>query len=371
MSQDHAIFISYRRRDAAGHARALHRDLCRRFVTDAIFFDRQSIESGDTFPETLRDAVTECRVLLALIGPEWLNDDGLSWLNDPNDYVRQEIVQALELSKKIIPVLFDDTQMPAEDALPKPLKALASCDAHILQGKNYVYDTQLEELVRLVAKVPGVPQPLPDPGSAEIFNHDLPPIPSVDCGKNKSSLGANAKGVAPRDIVFNEYHQLPEIRTFAAELLTQPIKFEKAGGRTLIRIDRTQIENAVYTNKGKEWLCNEFLKDEARKWAIEKDEMIHRFLIGENNSVSIPPLPLHNFPLRWASGGVLSVVTINGRKGKWTPFFFRDIAPIGWNIALGSSEGEDELTIPWRFLLREFLIKMKAVLPPRSSWHTL
>jgi hypothetical protein len=52
---------------------------------------------------------------------------------------------------------------------------------------------------------------------------------------------------------------------------------------------------------------------------------------------------------------VLSIVTVNGRRGKWTPFFFRDIAPVGWNIALGSSEGEDELTIPWRFLLREFL----------------
>jgi len=51
MPQNHTIFISYRRSDAVGHARALHRDLCRRFEKDLIFFDRQSIESGDVFPE--------------------------------------------------------------------------------------------------------------------------------------------------------------------------------------------------------------------------------------------------------------------------------------------------------------------------------
>ena len=144
MSQDPAIFISYRRSDAAGHARALHRDLCRRFASEAIFFDRQSIESGDTFPETLRDAVTESRVVLALIGPEWLqvqNADGMRRLEDPKDFVRQEISQALGLDKKVIPVLFDDTPPPSKEDLPEPLKALADCDALTLRGKVYEYDS--------------------------------------------------------------------------------------------------------------------------------------------------------------------------------------------------------------------------------------
>jgi signal transduction histidine kinase len=40
------LFISYRRSDAAGYARALYRNLCRRFEKDRIFFDRESIEAG-------------------------------------------------------------------------------------------------------------------------------------------------------------------------------------------------------------------------------------------------------------------------------------------------------------------------------------
>jgi len=121
--------------------------------------------------------------LLALIGPEWLqvkNADGLRRLNDPKDFVRQEIAQALALNKKLIPVLFDDTPSPAANELPAPLKALASCDVLTLRGKAYEYDTQLAELVRLVAKVPGIPQPLPAPGSAERFYRNLSPPQPVD-----------------------------------------------------------------------------------------------------------------------------------------------------------------------------------------------
>jgi hypothetical protein len=64
-------------------------------------------------------------------------------------------------------------------------------------------------------------------------------------------------------------------------------------------------------------------------------------------------IPVERIPLRWASGGVLPVVSWRG--GVWFPFFFRDIAPVGWNIAAGSSEAEAELCRPQSFGLREFL----------------
>ncbi|HRF03614.1 toll/interleukin-1 receptor domain-containing protein [Accumulibacter sp.] len=158
------LFISYRRSDAAGHARALYRDLCRRFEKQRIFFDRESIEAGTVFPERLRDGVDGCRVVLALIGPGWLeakDASGQRRLNDANDFVRQEIAQALHLGRKLIPVLFDDTPMPAAADLPIPLQGLAACDALMLRGKNFEYELQLEELLRLLAAIPGMPAPLP------------------------------------------------------------------------------------------------------------------------------------------------------------------------------------------------------------------
>ena len=117
------IFISYRRSDAAGHARALFEYLSGRFGDERIFFDRSTIEGGDVFPDTLRQGVEGCSVLLALIAPDWLeikSSDGNRRLKDPADIVRQEIALALELGKKVIPVLFDDTPLPPTDHLPEP-----------------------------------------------------------------------------------------------------------------------------------------------------------------------------------------------------------------------------------------------------------
>jgi hypothetical protein len=158
------IFISYRRSDSAGHARALYRDLCRSFDKQRIFFDRESIEAGMVFPERLRSAIQSCRVLVALIAPGWLDakgPDGQRRLDSEADFVRQEIASALELGRKIIPVLFDDTPPPEAAQLPEPLRPLSAADALTLRGKNFEYDVQLAELVRLLAEVPGMPAPLP------------------------------------------------------------------------------------------------------------------------------------------------------------------------------------------------------------------
>ena len=158
------LFISYRRTDAAGHARALYRDLCRRFDKRRIFFDRESIEAGAVFPDRLREGVASCRVLLALIAPGWLESKtarGERRLDGEDDFVRQEIAAALQLDKKVIPVLFDDAPMPEAAQLPASLRALAGRDALMLRGKNLEYDVQLEALVRILAGIPGMPAPLP------------------------------------------------------------------------------------------------------------------------------------------------------------------------------------------------------------------
>lgn len=161
------IFVSYRRSDAAGHARVLHEYLSGRFGVDQIFFDRSTIEGGDVFPDTLRRGVEGCAALIALIAPDWLDvagADGGRRLDDPDEFVRQEIALALERGKKVIPLLFEDTPVPSANRLPEPLKTLASCDALTLRGKTYEYTTQRRELVRLLAKVSGVPEPLPEAG---------------------------------------------------------------------------------------------------------------------------------------------------------------------------------------------------------------
>src|SRR5262245_47669527 len=92
-TRNRSIFISYRRHDTGGHARALYRELARLFDEERLFFDRSSIEGRDDFPGHLRGGVLGCKVLLALIGADWIdatNVAGARRLDDPNDFVRQE-----------------------------------------------------------------------------------------------------------------------------------------------------------------------------------------------------------------------------------------------------------------------------------------
>src|SRR4051794_38513017 len=95
------IFISYRRDDAAADAGRLHDDLRRRHTRD-VFLDL-SMRAGVDFHEALFARVKSCDVLLALIGPRWLQArnevTGERRLDEESDYVRQEIEAALTMHK--------------------------------------------------------------------------------------------------------------------------------------------------------------------------------------------------------------------------------------------------------------------------------
>src|SRR5208283_4263525 len=99
------IFVSYRRGDTEGQARALCTELEKVFGEKSVFIDVDSIAPGRDFRIALRESIESCGAFLALIGPGWLNAKdpaGRRRLDDPKDFVREEIGIAL---KRDIPVL--------------------------------------------------------------------------------------------------------------------------------------------------------------------------------------------------------------------------------------------------------------------------
>ena len=102
------IFISYRREDAEGQARALSIELARYVGEDSVFLDVDSIALGRDFRQALHERLETCDALLALIGPAWLDakdQAGKRRLDDPGDYLRQEIAVALVRNIPVTPVL--------------------------------------------------------------------------------------------------------------------------------------------------------------------------------------------------------------------------------------------------------------------------
>ena len=94
-----AIFVSYRRGDSEGQARALSLELEQYLGADSVFMDVDSIALGRDFRLVLQERLETCDLLLALIGPDWLDikdSAGNRRLESPTDFVRQEIAAALK-----------------------------------------------------------------------------------------------------------------------------------------------------------------------------------------------------------------------------------------------------------------------------------
>lgn len=140
------IFISYRRGDDPGYTHALFQLLRNAFGREQLFMDVEGyIKAGEHFVAVLDEHVRDCDVLLAIIGPRWIdarNDKDERRLNDPNDFVRIEIESALKQNKWVIPVLVNNAPMPQADDLPQPLQPLAQRNAVRLSHERFSADCQ-------------------------------------------------------------------------------------------------------------------------------------------------------------------------------------------------------------------------------------
>lgn len=140
-----AIFISYRREDSEGHAGRLYEDLAERFGKEAVFFDVSAIEPGQDFRHAIDANVARCSVLLAMIGPRWLEAGapGARRIDDPSDFVRLEIASALKRSIPVVPVLVQGAKMPAAGQLPADLSDLAWRNAVELSHARWASDVEV------------------------------------------------------------------------------------------------------------------------------------------------------------------------------------------------------------------------------------
>jgi hypothetical protein len=115
------IFVSYRRSDAAAVAGRLADALESRFGPASVFMDVDAIPPGVDFTAFLRDAVAAAKVMLVVIGSNWLeatSQDGRPRLHNPHDFVRLEIEAGLEAELTIVPILVDDARFPRPQDLP-------------------------------------------------------------------------------------------------------------------------------------------------------------------------------------------------------------------------------------------------------------
>lgn len=155
------IFISYRRDEAGGHAGRLSDRLRDLFGADRVFMDVDSIAFGDDFTRVIEDKVSECEIMLVLIGRDWVSATDSKGrrrrIDSPDDWVRVEVEAALQRDIRVVPVLVGGAAMPHADYLPPSLRPLARRQAFVLSHTGYQSD--LSQLVKFIRSAPRTDTP--------------------------------------------------------------------------------------------------------------------------------------------------------------------------------------------------------------------
>ncbi|MFE0421284.1 toll/interleukin-1 receptor domain-containing protein [Streptomyces sp. NPDC058953] len=165
------IFVNYRTGDEEGTATLVERELSRRFGNDNVFRASKSIEPGRRFPQEIITAVRRSRVLIAVIGPHWIDassSDGRPALANPDDWTRREIREAFESAAIVIPLLVDKTERLRHEDLPEDIGGLADCQ--YLRYNHRDADSGIDRLAgKLTALVPELAE------AAERYGPGQPP----------------------------------------------------------------------------------------------------------------------------------------------------------------------------------------------------
>ena len=174
------VFVNYRAKDTPHAAAWIANVLVDNFTSDLVFRDTDSMAAGEHYPSEIRAALRDADVLVAVVGPKWMQEDpttGEPRILNERDWVRTEIAYALEHGIPVVPVLLldapDNARLPRHDELPEDIQEFASLQVARLSQRRWAQDTkQLVE--RLVTMAPSLvvprlfvqPPAAPDPNAA-------------------------------------------------------------------------------------------------------------------------------------------------------------------------------------------------------------
>jgi TIR domain len=148
-----SIFISYRRRDAAFAGRV--RDRLEMAFPKEVFLDVYGIGLAVDFERTIEAAIAKSRVVVVLIGKEWLfNSDQSRRLGDAEDNVTLELIAALKQGVPLVPVLIDSAPLPRPENLPNRLGELLKYNA--MHVRHDAFEEDMERLIEPLREAMGM-----------------------------------------------------------------------------------------------------------------------------------------------------------------------------------------------------------------------
>jgi hypothetical protein len=228
------IFISHRRNDTAGEASRSASALAGSVGKCEIFPDADGIRLGLDLRQSLHGNVTTTNCMLALIGPDWFNEDsstGKLRLENPDALVRKEIADALGRKIPVTLVFLQDAKTTEQRQLPDDLQELACRETFDLRHRRL--DDDVREIAgrpELVSRSPlatvgktiiGKPRTLVEVGAAFVFLAALLSL-SMVVHTNQKALSDAQERYASAQAVYastqDDYARAKEVDALRAEV---------------------------------------------------------------------------------------------------------------------------------------------------------
>ena len=227
------VFISYRRSDSWQMANWLAETISRTFGRSSVFIDTR-IELGKVWPREIQQELRESAVLIEVIGPSWLSaldEKDRRRIDNPQDWVRREIEEAIHAKLTIMPVRVSEGRLPQEDGLPQSIRPLLRHNDLELRDRERETDVlplfdRLEAL-GLERKAAKIRYPAPGPKA--------PPLTDLELKKALDRLPAwelDDSRVGPE-----RKKKLELMRTYEFASFEDAIHFMSASSRYIAELD--------------------------------------------------------------------------------------------------------------------------------------
>jgi TIR domain-containing protein len=129
----HWLFFSYRRSEYSHWlVGRLVSQLESIFGSRCAFWAPETIVPGVEWGTVLMQAITKSLICLVVIDKNW----NIPKLHRPNDWVHQDILEAINQHTIVIPIVIDDVQMPEQTLWPADIAAVSRIQYKKLDGRS-------------------------------------------------------------------------------------------------------------------------------------------------------------------------------------------------------------------------------------------
>jgi hypothetical protein len=168
-----------------------------------------------------------------------------------------------------------------------------------------------------------------------------------------------------RDLSLKFVRPLGTAQNHFLEVLVHQFALSRKSGGTRLNLSFDMKTQACWNRDGREYVRNAIPDFEAK--SVEYQKILDDVLMEQTQDSFVFDDP--DFVFRWASAGALPIIHLD--KEDYYCFFYREIYPIGWNIANGACDTFQELLNPLQTLERELCEELIILDPNRQEWYVL